>query len=87
LRSQGRRSFLNELLGDLLYAGREVIIVKELATDLAIVIGPAGIVYYLIGDPWVSALWVFVGVTVRWYQRRWQQPPYRKGDEGGGKVQ
>jgi hypothetical protein len=56
---------------------------KELAVDLAIVIGPACVVYYLIGDPWISALWAFVGVTVRWYQRRWQQPPYGKGDEGG----
>jgi hypothetical protein len=56
---------------------------KELAADIAIVIGPASIVYYLFGDPWISAVWAIVGLTVRWYQRRWQQPPYG-GDEGGG---
>jgi hypothetical protein len=42
---------------------------KELAADIVIVIGPAGVVYYLIGDPWVSAVWIIVGLTVRWYQR------------------
>jgi len=57
---------------------------KELAVDLAIVIGPASVVYCLIGDPWVAALWIVVGVSIRWYQRHWQQPPYRDGDEGGG---
>jgi hypothetical protein len=56
---------------------------KELAADIAIVIGPASVVYYLIGDPWVSAVWIIVGLTVRWYQRHWQEPPYGNGDEGG----
>jgi hypothetical protein len=55
---------------------------KELAVDISIVIGPAAGTYYLIGDPWISALWAFVGLTARWYQRRWREPPY--GDEGGG---
>jgi hypothetical protein len=57
---------------------------KELVADLAIVIGPACVVYYLIGDPWISVLWSIVGVSIRWYQRHWQRPPYRDGDEGGG---
>jgi hypothetical protein len=56
----------------------------ELATDIAIVVGPAGVVYYLIGDPWVSALWIIVGVSIRWYQRRLQEPPYGKAMKGGG---
>jgi hypothetical protein len=57
---------------------------KELATDIAIVIGPAGVVYYLIGDPWVAVLWSIVGLSVRWYQRHWQRPLYSDGDKGGG---
>jgi hypothetical protein len=44
---------------------------KELAADIAIVIGPAAGAYYLIGDPWISALWIVVGLTARWYQRHW----------------
>jgi hypothetical protein len=43
---------------------------KELATDIAIVVGPAGVLYYLIGDPWVAVLWSIVGLSFRWYQRR-----------------
>jgi hypothetical protein len=39
---------------------------KELATDIAIVIGPASVVYYLIGDPWASVLWSILGLSVRW---------------------
>jgi hypothetical protein len=57
---------------------------KELATDIAIVIGPAAVVYYLIGDPWVAVLWSIVGLSIRWYQRHWQLPPYSDSDEGGG---
>jgi hypothetical protein len=57
---------------------------KELATDIAIVLGPAAGAYYLMGDPWISALWIIVGLTVRWYQRHWQEPPYGNGDEGAG---
>jgi hypothetical protein len=56
-------------------------VMKELAADIAIVIGPAGLVYWALGDPWISALWAFVGLTVRWYQRRSQQPACGKGDE------
>jgi hypothetical protein len=56
---------------------------KELAFDLAIVVGPASVVYYLISDPWISALWIIVGVSIRWYQHRWQERPYRNGDANG----
>jgi hypothetical protein len=37
---------------------------KELATDIAIVVGPASVLYYLIGDPWVAVLWSIVGLSV-----------------------
>jgi hypothetical protein len=52
----------------------------ELAADILVVVGPAAVAYYLIGDPWISATWSIVGLTVRWYQRRWRRPPYRNGD-------
>lgn len=57
---------------------------KELAADIAIVIGPASVAYYLIGDPWVSAVWIIVSLTVRWNQRHWEEPPYGNSDEGDG---
>jgi hypothetical protein len=52
----------------------------ELAGDILVVLGPAAVAYYLIGDPWISATWTIVGLTIRWYRRRWPRPPYRNGD-------
>jgi hypothetical protein len=52
----------------------------ELAADILVVIGPAAVVYYLVGDPWISVTWSIVGLTARWYQRRWQKPPYGGDD-------
>jgi hypothetical protein len=54
--------------------------VREPVTDIVVVIGPAAVVYYLIGDPWISATWSIVGLTVRWYQRHWKEPPYGGDD-------
>jgi hypothetical protein len=59
-------------------AGEEV--VRELTADIVVVVGPAAVVYYLVGDPWISATWSIVGLTARWYQRRWQKPPYGGDD-------
>jgi hypothetical protein len=56
---------------------------SELAADIVVVIGPAIVVYYLIGDPWISVVWSIVGLSLRWYQRHWRQPPNRNGNEGG----
>jgi hypothetical protein len=42
---------------------------KELAADILIVCGPAAVAWWLLGDPWLSGLWIIVGLTVRWYQR------------------
>jgi hypothetical protein len=80
---------MNELPGEgiaarsvLLCAGPRMTAMKELATDIAIVIGPAGVVYCLIGDPWIAVLWSIVGLSFKWYQRHLQQPPYSDSDKG-----
>jgi hypothetical protein len=52
----------------------------ELAGDILVVVGPAAVAYYLISDPWISATWSIVGLTIRWYRRRRRRPPYRNGD-------
>jgi hypothetical protein len=52
----------------------------ELAGDILVVVGPAAVAYYLIGDPWISVTWSIVGLTIRWHQRRSRRPPYRNGD-------
>jgi hypothetical protein len=61
--------------------GSRMTAMKELAIDIAVVIGPAGAVYYLIGDQWVAVLWSIVGLSVRWYQRHWRHPPYSNSDQ------
>jgi hypothetical protein len=52
---------------------------KELAGDILIICGPAAFVQWAFGDPWLSGLWVVVGVTIQWYRRRWFRPPYNNG--------
>jgi hypothetical protein len=57
--------------------------VMELLGDVVVVCGPAGPVFWAFRDPWLSGLWIVVGLTVRWYQRHWARPPYNGDSEHG----
>jgi hypothetical protein len=56
---------------------------RELAGDVLTVIGPAALAYWAFGDPLLAGLWAVVGLTIRWYRRRWNKPPYKDEENSG----
>jgi hypothetical protein len=49
----------------------------ELAGDLVTTLVPYGFVFATFHDPWIAGLWIAVGVTIRWYRRHWDKPPFK----------
>jgi hypothetical protein len=53
---------------------------RELISDILIVCGPSAFVHWAFQDSFLSGLWVVTGLTARWYQRHWAQPPHSEND-------
>jgi hypothetical protein len=57
---------------------------RELAGDILVICGPAGLVHWAFGDPFLSCLWIGVGIVTQWYRRHRHKPPYRCAGDGEG---
>jgi hypothetical protein len=47
---------------------------RELAGDILVICGPAGLVHWAFGDPFLSGLWIGVGIVTQWYRRHRPKP-------------
>jgi hypothetical protein len=49
---------------------------RELAGDILVICGPASLIHWAFGDPFLSGLWIGVGIVTQWYRRHRPKPPY-----------